>query len=39
MDSLKERLGDIDVVFILDSTIPSYDAFGVSVSLRGNCKF
>lgn len=39
MEKLKDRLGKLDVVFILDSGTPSYDYLGISTSLRGNLKF
>jgi len=39
MTKLKDWLGHIDVVFILDSNCSSYDALGITVSLRGNMKF
>ena len=39
LDHFKPRLGHFDVVFILDSLVVTYDALGMTTSLRGNCKF
>ena len=39
LDHFKPRLSHFDVVFILDSLVVTYDALGMTTSLRGNCKF